>query len=317
MPHRIFFSVDVHGNTVVWRKWLSALQYYKVDTLMLCGDLTGKMLVPLIKQTDGSYVVRFFQQKFTVKTDKEYADMMQRIENSGNYPFTATPEEIEVLKKSKEKVDSLMKNAITERVKKWLDLVVQKIDTKRTQLIMMPGNDDIHEVDEIIKSYEDSGVICPLDKIVQIGGVDTLSFEYVNPSPWDTPRELAEEEIGKRIDQTASKLSDPRKAMFNLHCPPYGTKLDLAPKLDKSLKPVTEGGAVVFEHVGSKSVREALKKYQPMIGLHGHIHESGAFDKVGETPVVNPGSEYGEGMLRGIIIDMEDGKISKYWRVEG
>ncbi|HXZ90824.1 MAG TPA: phosphoesterase [Candidatus Dormibacteraeota bacterium] len=317
MAHRIFFSVDVHGNTMVWRKWLSAVQYYQVNTLMLCGDLTGKMLVPLIKQHDGSYEVRFFQQKNKVKNEQEYKVMVDRIENSGNYPFDATPEEIEVLRKSKDKVDALMKQSIMERIKKWCELAVEKLDLKKTQLIMMPGNDDIKEVDSIIKSYEDKGIVYPLDKIVQIGGVDTLSFEYVNPSPWDTPRELSESDMTKRIDEIASKLSDPRKSIFNFHCPPYGTKIDMAPQLDKSLKPVTEGGAVVFAHCGSKAVLEALKKYQPMIGLHGHIHEAGATDKVGETPVVNPGSEYGEGMIRGIIIDIEDGKVAKHWRVEG
>ena len=58
-------------------------------------------------------------------------------------------------------------------------------------------------------------------------------------------------------------------------------------------------------------------KFRPQIGLHGHIHESGGFDKVGDTPVANPGSEYGDGVLKGILFEIEDAKVSKYWRVEG
>ncbi len=62
---------------------------------------------------------------------------------------------------------------------------------------------------------------------------------------------------------------------------------------------------------------EALEKYQPMLGLHGHIHESYGTDKVGETPVVNPGSEYGEGILRGYGIEIDNGKVIDHWKVEG
>jgi len=317
MAHRIFFAVDVHGSTIVWRKWLSAVQFYNVNILMLCGDLTGKMLVPLIKQKDGSYLVSFFKSKYTLKTEDEYNKMMQRIENSGNYPFVATVHDIEEMKKNKEKVDSMMNKAIVDRIRQWLDMAMEKVDTKKIQLIVMPGNDDIHQIDEVIRGYGDRGVTSALEKVVDIGGIETTSFAHVNPSPWDTPRELPEEELAKRIDGLVAKLSDPKKAIFNFHCPPFKTKLDLAPKLDKTLKPVTEGGAVVFDHVGSTSVRNAIQNYQPQIGLHGHIHESGDFDKIGDTPIVNPGSEYGEGVLRGIIVEIEDKKIAKFWRVEG
>ena len=72
-----------------------------------------------------------------------------------------------------------------------------------------------------------------------------------------------------------------------------------------------------MEHVGSKAVREVIEEYQPMIGLHGHIHESYAKDKIGNTPVVNPGSEYGEGILRGFIIDFRDEGVENYYKVEG
>jgi Icc-related predicted phosphoesterase len=317
MTHRIFFAVDVHGSTIVWRKWLSAVQFYGANTLMLCGDLTGKMLVPLIKQNDGSYLVSFFKSKFTLKTGDEYNKMMQRLENSGNYPFVATMVDIEEMRKDKEKVDSMMNRAIVDRMEQWLTLALEKIDTKKIQLVVMPGNDDIPQIDDVIRGYEDRGLTSALERVVDIGGIETISLAHVNPSPWDTPRELSEEELGKRIDGLVSRLQNPKKGMFNFHCPPYNTKLDLAPKLDKTLKPVTEGGAVVFDHVGSTSVRKAIQEYQPQIGMHGHIHESGDFDKIGGTPVINPGSEYGEGILRGIIVEIEDKKVTKFWRVEG
>jgi Icc-related predicted phosphoesterase len=315
--HRVFFSVDVHGSTLVWRKWLAAVDYYKVDTVMLCGDLTGKMIVPIIKQSDGTYLVRFFKREWKLKSSEEIENMKLRIENSGNYPLITTPEEVERLRKNPSEVDLIMRKAILERIRKWLNLAVEKIDTKTKQLIVMPGNDDIFDVDDVIKEYEDRGIIYPLHKVIEIAGVETISFDYVNPTPWETPRELKEEEMRKRIEGLVSMLRDPSQSIFNFHCPPYNTRLDLAPKLDKSLKPVTVGGEVVFEHVGSKAVRNALIKYKPQIGLHGHIHESGGIDKLDGVPIVNPGSEYGEGVLRGILFEIENKKVIKYWRIEG
>jgi Icc-related predicted phosphoesterase len=64
-------------------------------------------------------------------------------------------------------------------------------------------------------------------------------------------------------------------------------------------------------------VRKVIEKYQPIIGLHGHIHESGGMDKIGKTIVVNPGSEYSEGVLKGYVIEIDQGRLINYWKVEG
>jgi Icc-related predicted phosphoesterase len=48
-------------------------------------------------------------------------------------------------------------------------------------------------------------------------------------------------------------------------------------------------------------VRAVLDRYQPMLSLHGHIHESRGGTKLGRTVALNPGSEYSEGVLRGAL----------------
>jgi len=313
---RIFFATDVHGSTGVWKKWLSAPDFFKADVLMLCGDLTGKALVPLIKQKDGSYSLAYWGMKFNLKTDKEIEEMEKRLENSGVYPFRSTPEEIAELKENPAKVERMMIEAMMNRMREWLEMVLEKIDTKKIQVWVMPGNDDYFEIDDVIKSYRDKGIDWLLDTVVEIAGLDTISLSYVNPTPWNTPREATEAEIKKKIDKLVEKLSNPSRSIFNFHCPPYGTKLDLAPELDKNLKPVTVGGQVKFIHVGSKAVLESELKYKPLIGLHGHIHESCAMDQVGNVPVVNPGSEYGEGVLRGFMIEASKEGIKNFWRLE-
>jgi Icc-related predicted phosphoesterase len=65
----------------------------------------------------------------------------------------------------------------------------------------------------------------------------------------------------------------------------------------------------VYYGAGSQSVADALASRQPTVGLHGHIHESRGMTSYGRTPAYNPGSEYGEGVLRGLIVAIRGGEV--------
>ncbi len=202
-------------------------------------------------------------------------------------------------------------------------MAVEKIP-KNVTLFVMPGNDDEFEVDEVLKRYEKEydNVIFPIGKAVEIPGLpgyEMISMEWVNPTPWNTPRECSERELGKKLKNLEKQVSvDWDHVICNFHCPPYNTKLDIAPKLDKNLRPVYVLGELVRVHVGSKAIRKFHEKHQPLLGLHGHIHESFASDKIGKTIVLNPGSEYTEGILRGFVIDIDPKEgLQRYWKVEG
>jgi Icc-related predicted phosphoesterase len=137
-------------------------------------------------------------------------------------------------------------------------------------------------------------------------------------TPWRCPRDIPENELLQKIENLASKLQNPGKSIFNIHVPPYGSGLDSAPELDEQFKPKLEpGGRFKMISVGSKAVHEAILKYQPLLGLHGHIHESKGFSKIGRTLCLNPGSEYQEGILRGVLIQLSDGKIKDFMFVSG
>lgn len=128
------------------------------------------------------------------------------------------------------------------------------------------------------------------------------------------PEEILEEKINKLVDST----KEVRKSILNIHVPPFNTHLDIAPKLDKDLKPVlTPGGEPEMVHVGSIAVRNAIEKYQPLAGLHGHIHESKGYTKIKNTHCFNPGSEYSIGILKGVIINISENRVDNYLFVEG
>lgn len=290
---------------------------YEAQVLILSGDLTGKALVPIIHQKDGSYKTAYFGQNFVMKTEEEILDVERRLSNGGVYSIRCEPEKVEELKQDPEKVETLMREKMVERMHEWLQLLVQKIDTKNILTVVMPGNDDDQVIDDVIKSYQSQGILYPLDKVFQIEGHEVLSFEYVNPTPWDTPREDDEKGLKRRIEEKISQLKDIKNSIWNFHCPPFNTHIDLAPKLDKNLKIVAGLDGVNFVHVGSHSVRQAIEKYQPLLGLHGHIHESSGYDQIGRTLCLNPGSEYGEGLLRGFIIDLTPEGVKNYWKIQG
>ncbi len=313
----MFFSVDVHGAESVWRKWLRVPELYEADALLLCGDLTGKSLVPLINRGSGKWNAYYFGRNWTLQEGSELDAMEKRIMDSGSYTLRCGPDEVKELQNDPTAVERLMMAMIKDRMARWMEMLIEKVDLSAVDAIVMPGNDDDWEIDDVISSFQDRGVRWCLDEPVDVLGAPMISLDYVNPTPWDTPREDNEKGLGKRIKKLVKKLDDPGRAIFNFHAPPYGTMLDLAPELDSSRKPVTVAGQVNFVHVGSRAVTEALEKYRPMIGLHGHIHESSGHDKVGDVTVVNPGSEYGEGILRGYIIEIQDGRVNNQWKVEG
>lgn len=314
---KIFFSVDVHGANSVWRKWLKVPEMYDVQALLFCGDLTGKSLVPFIKEKNGTHKAFYFGKNFTLRTDNEIKEMEKRIKDAGAYTMRTDPDEVEELQKNPKKVESLMLDMIKKRLDNWMQQLLDTIDVQQVDAIVMPGNDDDFLADDVISSYRSEGIVWCLDEVVDIVGIPMISLDYVNPTPWDTPREDSERGMKKRIKKLVQKLDNPSSSIFNFHAPPHGTMLDLAPELDTNKKPVTIAGQVNFEHVGSTAVYHAIEKYQPLIGLHGHIHESYGHDQIGNTPVVNPGSEYGEGILRGYIIEVDGGLINNYWKVEG
>ncbi|MHA1593768.1 MAG: metallophosphoesterase family protein [Candidatus Baldrarchaeia archaeon] len=317
---RIYHATDVHGSEQVWRKWLNVPKVHKANILLFCGDLTGKSIVPIIEQPDGTYTCSIFGKKYVLKSKEEVKEMEDKIRFSGYYPYVTTKDEVEELKANPKRVDQLFEKLMCETMERWLQMIVDLIP-KDVTCVVMPGNDDEFFIDPVIQKFdkEYENIIYPLGKVVNLCyDYEMISYEWVNPTPWNSPREKNEKGISKDLEKLWNKVNvDPEKVILNFHCPPFGTRLDLAPKLDKNLRPVYVLGEQQREHVGSRAVRKFIEKYQPLLGLHGHIHESYASEKIGRTLCVNPGSEYTEGILRGFIIDLDRNGILRWWKVEG
>ncbi|MEM2939399.1 MAG: metallophosphoesterase [Candidatus Bathyarchaeia archaeon] len=306
---RIYFATDVHGSDKCWRKLVNVRNFYKVDAVILGGDLTGKAIVPIIRQPDGSYESSFMARHWRLQTEDQVKEHEEVISNSGLYPYRTTPEEVHELSINKIKMDELFKRLIIERMRKWLEIAEASLKDKGIKIIVTPGNDDDPMIDDLIRESE--VILNSEGKVVEIAGkYEMISSGWSNPTPWRTPKECSEEELEKKIDDMVSKLKNVSHSIFNLHVPPYGSGLDSAPQLDENLKPVDAGQRLV--PVGSTAVLNAVTKYQPLLGLHGHIHESKNAIKIGKTICLNPGSNYSEGMLMGVIVNIENGRVKNY-----
>lgn len=315
---RVVYSADVHGSEQVWLKWLNSANEYKADIIVMNGDLTGKKIVPIAKIKDGTWKsAKFLDKEWILKNKDEVNELARRIRYSGMYPFVTTIEEVREVSKDPAKIDKLFENIMVKELERWLDLVKEKVPPN-TEVIVSPGNDDSFALDNIIKNND--RVVYPLDKVIYIHNkYPMISCEWVNPTPWNTPREEDEKKLEKRLESKFKMVKKEEYPYLLLmsHAPPYDTGLDMAPKLDKNLKPILVGGHPIIIPVGSKAVRKVIEKYQPMMGLHAHIHESAGEIKIGRTLCINPGSEYDRGIFRAYILEFSDKGLEKYWRTYG
>jgi Icc-related predicted phosphoesterase len=311
---RILFATDMHGSEGVWRKFLNASAMLKVDVAICGGDLTGKMIVPIVKRKDGKYSYYHLKETHVIDSDG-LQRACKEIIGIGYYPYETNESEYEEMVKNPKKVDEVFHKVMISTIQSWLDLIPQKISSE-TRVVVCPGNDDRPQVDDIVNSHKH--VINGEGKVIEVDDShEMISCGWVNPSPWKTTREEEDDKLEERLERYISQVKNMESAIFNFHAPPYQTKLDEAPLLDKDLNPIIQGGHVVMVPVGSKAVRKMIEKYQPFLGLHGHIHEAAGSMKIGKTYCVNPGSEYAEGIIRAFLIEFKGNQITKLQRIEG
>lgn len=312
MTMRVYFATDIHGSDVCWRKFLNAGRFYGADTLIMGGDVSGKAAVPVVS-VPGGFVIRQFSGE-RVLTGAEVAKAETRMRDMGFYPYRTTDSELDQIWHNPAAVHRVFLSLMRETLARWLDLAEQRLAGTGIRLYAMTGNDDPPELQQMLR---DSTVLTETeDRLIDLGeGITMISFGYSNPTPWHTPRELADDELERRIEKLAAGVSRPERAIFNLHVPPARTAIDKAPALDASLKPIVKGGAMVTQSVGSEGVRRVLERHQPMLGLHGHIHESRGAVRLGRTLAINPGSEYGDGVLCGALLELDSEHGIKHYQL--
>ena len=299
---RIFFATDIHGSDVCFRKFINAAKFYKADVLVLGGDITGKLIMPVLRDASGNYTFRRHGEEQSV-SESEFPQAQKQLRDAGYYPAVLSREEIDLLSSDQQHVEELFVTLARESISRWMDIAEERLRGSGVECYISPGNDDPLAIDAILS--RGGLVINPEERVVMVRGeCEMISCGTTNITPWHSPREELEEQLEVRLDNLAQQVKNQARAIYNIHVPPYNTGIDRAPKLDGNLKPIVIPGGVQQMPVGSTAVSNIIKRYQPMLALHGHVHESRGNVKLGRTLCINPGSEYGEGVLRGTLVQI-------------
>ncbi len=314
----VFFTSDIHGSEICFKKFINAGKYYGVDAIILGGDIVGKIVVPIIQRSDGSSMADLLGERKVVNAnDSEGMEKLKwAVKNNGFYPFPMHEESYNAIKSNEEKKAAIFEQAIIESLEGWVKIAEERLKGTGIRCYITPGNDDPFFIDEILSKSEaitnPEGVCIQLDHDHEM-----ISSGFANVTPWHCPRDIPEEELAAKLEELCGTVRNMSSCIFNLHCPPHDTILDVAPMLDETMKAVTVSGSIMEANVGSTAVFDAIKKYQPLIGLHGHIHESRGDCKIGRTVCINPGSEYSLGVLRGALIHLTKDRIKSFTLTSG
>jgi uncharacterized protein len=313
---KIFYASDIHGSEKCFLKFLNAAKFYKADVLIMGGDVTGKMIVPLVSRNGhGTYGARFLGRDFTASSETELVELEKSIRMNGWYPVRMDEEEHRLCQTDTAKRQELMDRTVLQSTLRWLDIAETRLQGTGIRCFINAGNDDDDFVDDalrhakLVENY-DGGVV-DLDEHHQM-----VTIGHSNTTPFASPREMPEDKLEAHIRSAASGVSNLAGAVFTLHAPPYATGLDLAPALEEDLKVVTKGGHTVMAPVGSTAVRKVIEDLQPLLGLHGHVHESRGTKMLGRTLCINAGSEYSEGVLRGALITLAPDSVKSHQLVQ-
>jgi Icc-related predicted phosphoesterase len=312
---KLYFVSDLHGSSKCFRKFLNGGPIYGADVMVLGADIAGKAIQTIVRAPGGRWRCSFIGTDHDVADGEELTALERLIEDNGYYPLRVEPGEFDQLR-AEGKVDEVFLGLMRARLSAWLEIADQRLRPTGIPLFFMLGNDDPVELGKLLDrapyGTHAEGRVLPLD-----GEHELVSWGYSNITPWHSHREQTEEQLDHSIREMVAGVADPRRAVFNFHVPPYASGLDDAPVLDENLRVVQVLGQVKFAPVGSTTVRSVEEEFQPLLGLHGHIHEATGIRRIGRTIAINPGSDYSTGTLNGALVTLERDKVTSHQLVRG
>ena len=311
---RIFFATDVHGSERCFRKFLNAGRAYGPDAMVLGGDIAGKAIQAIEDRGGGRYDTTFRGTRYEIGDPEELARVERLISDLGYYPWRSQPGELDA-RVADGSVEDLLVELMAQRLRDWTALADERLRPAGIPVFFMLGNDDPPELEQPLRDapYGEYAE----DRVLDVGGYWMVSLGYSNRTPWDSYRELDEDDLEARLDGLFAQVPDPDRAILNAHVPPFDSGLDVAPVLDEEFRVRQSAGQVVLAGVGSTAVRAVIERHQPLVSLHGHCHESAGFRRIGRTMAVNPGSDYGTGELNGAILTLAGDKLKAHQFVRG
>ena len=310
----LYYASDVHGSEQCWRKFLGAGRFYGAQALIMGGDLTGKAIVPITADGD-SFKAHFLGEDQSGKGQEQLDKLEDAIRYNGMYPWVASAAEVQAAHDDADLRSELFEKVMVDELQRWIDLADERMSEYGIHVYVMPGNDDPWSCDPVLEGA--SHVQACDERVVRVGPHEMISCAFANPTPWNSPRELDEDALYTKIKALAEQVESPETAIFNLHVPPYDSGLDTANEINADLTLVYKSGQPNPVPVGSTAVRQIIEEYQPLLALHGHIHESRGEARIGRTLCINSGSEYNSGRIHGVTVRLAPTQVVTHQFVIG
>ena len=321
---RILYAADLHGSETTYRKFLNGSSFYGVDALVFGGDLMGKLFVPIVRD-DGVLRATFAGEAHAFDADGLPA-FTATLERAGAYWRVMDRDGYEAARADPLLQQGMFQEEAAARLSAWLELAEERLAGTGVRLYLTGGNDDDPVILQVLDGHDGEHVVACEGRLVELDTEHTMvTVGWSTETPWGTPREASEDALARMIEAEVVKIPDVSRSVFNFHCPPKDTPIDTCLKLEPTdglapgelPRPDRSGGRFHYVGGGSRAVRDAIQRYQPAVGLHGHIHESGGRFRLGRTQCFNPGSEYGQGQLQGWIVTLAGGRLTGYQHSSG
>lgn len=148
--------------------------------------------------------------------------------------------------------------------------ILSALEPHGKKVLAVSGNCDYPEVDACLT---DRNLNLHATSVV-VDGIGFLGLGGSLITPFGTPNEMSEDEIESRLERAYARLEPDTPFVLVSHQPPHDTRCD---RLASGM------------HVGSRMVRNFIEKRRPLACFTGHIHESVGTDRIGATPIINPG----------------------------
>ncbi len=192
---RLFFVTDIHGSDRCFRKFINAAKFYKAQFLVLGGDITGKVMIPIIDTGRGKWAADYLGEQKEFSKIEGVEQFEKSLGDSGLYSLVVTRKEYEELEKHKEKIDAAFNQAMRNSLERWLQLAEDRLKGSGVKCFISVGNDDDMVVDDVLSQVHSESIEFCEEKNVFVDGHEMLSFGTSNRTPWNSPREADEDEI--------------------------------------------------------------------------------------------------------------------------
>src|SRR5439155_17423803 len=134
------------------------------------------------------------------------------IRDRGFYPYVTDEDELAAVRDTEGGVDDLFRRAMVASLDRWMGLAEERLAGTGIRLYVMLGNDDEPHLREGLAASP-LQVDCEDEPIELPEGIQMLSCGHANTTPWNSPREMPDEELAAHLEQLAGQLEDPSRAI--------------------------------------------------------------------------------------------------------